>query len=82
MRRQFEAVFENGVLRPLEALPLSEQDRVTITISYSDDWHDGDYTAMARAESDSAVTIEDVRQALSTIEGSLADVAIALRGDY
>jgi uncharacterized protein (DUF1778 family) len=30
---QLQAIFENGVLRPLEPLNLSERQRVTITIS-------------------------------------------------
>ena len=33
MIRQLEAVFEGGVLRPLEPLPLSEKQRVLVTIT-------------------------------------------------
>ena len=33
MTRQLEAVFEGGVLRPLEPLPLREKQRVLITIT-------------------------------------------------
>ena len=32
MKETLEAVYENGVLRPLQPLALAEQQRVTITI--------------------------------------------------
>ena len=31
--KTFEAVYENGVLRPLEALPISDRQHVLVTIS-------------------------------------------------
>ncbi len=33
MRKQVEAIYENGVLRPLEPLTLDEHQRVTVTIA-------------------------------------------------
>ena len=33
MTRQVEAIFERGVLRPLESLPLSEKQHVLVTIT-------------------------------------------------
>jgi hypothetical protein len=33
MTRQVEAVYENGVLRPLEPLPFEEHQRVTVTVA-------------------------------------------------
>ena len=33
MTKQVEAVYENGLLRPLEPLPLAEQQHVQVTIS-------------------------------------------------
>ncbi len=33
MRKQVEAIYENGVLRPLEPLTLNEHQRVTVTIA-------------------------------------------------
>jgi predicted DNA-binding antitoxin AbrB/MazE fold protein len=33
MSKQIEAIYENGVLRPLEPLSLDEHQRVTITIA-------------------------------------------------
>ncbi len=32
MRREIQAIYENGVLRPLETLELEEQQRIRITI--------------------------------------------------
>jgi predicted DNA-binding antitoxin AbrB/MazE fold protein len=36
MARQLEAVFENGVLRPLEPLALAEKQHVRVTITEAD----------------------------------------------
>lgn len=33
-----EAVYENGVLKPMQPLPLQEHDRVRITIQAKTDW--------------------------------------------
>jgi predicted DNA-binding antitoxin AbrB/MazE fold protein len=33
MARTLQAVYENGVLHPLEPLPLDERERVTVTVS-------------------------------------------------
>jgi len=33
-----EAVYENGVLKPIKPLPLKEQERVQITIGNSSNW--------------------------------------------
>jgi predicted DNA-binding antitoxin AbrB/MazE fold protein len=33
-----EAIYENGVLRPLQRLPLKEQERVQVTIVSAGNW--------------------------------------------
>lgn len=33
-----EAVYENGVLKPVEPLPLKEQQRVQVTVQPSPNW--------------------------------------------
>ena len=38
-----EAVFENGVLKPLQPLPLSEHDKVSITVHKPSNWVDETY---------------------------------------
>lgn len=88
MTCRIEAVYENGVLRPLEPLPLTESQRVTLTVSdvaSGQSRRDLGILARARAEAESiklAPTIEEVRAALSSIPGSLAEDVIAERGDY
>ncbi len=70
MKQQVEAVYERGVLRPLEALSLAEAQRVSLTISESatgPSHQDSDLVERARAEVaalDSIPTIEEVRSAL------------------
>jgi predicted DNA-binding antitoxin AbrB/MazE fold protein len=34
----FEAIYENGVLKPVGPLPLQEQERVTVTIQPKLNW--------------------------------------------
>ena len=88
MTRHVEAVYEHGVLRPLETLSLSESQRVKLTITDVADGRsqrDTGITERARAEVaalETQPTIEEVRAALSSIPGSLSEEVIAERGDY
>ena len=55
MTRRVEAVYENGMLRPLEPLPLEEHQHVTVVISEARaaperSRLDADYLAAVRAE--------------------------------
>lgn len=72
-----QAVYENGVLYPLEPLSLGERQQVTLTISDTaqaspkhplivsfDEWSDA---------ADDDISLDEVRRALSTIQGSLSD---------
>jgi len=34
----FQAIYENGVLKPVQPLPLKEQERVQVTIVSTTDW--------------------------------------------
>jgi predicted DNA-binding antitoxin AbrB/MazE fold protein len=88
MIRNVEAVYEHGVLRPLEPLSLTESQRVKLTIS---DVLSGpsqrDLNILERARAEAAVagtipTIEEVRAALASVHGSLSHDVIAERGDY
>jgi len=76
-------VYKEGVLQPLEPVPLEERQQVTVTITDAkragqdvrgyftpEEW--------AKAERDD-ISLEDVRQALSTISGSLSQAVIDLR---
>jgi predicted DNA-binding antitoxin AbrB/MazE fold protein len=79
MTRQVEAVYEHGVLRPLEPLTLGESQRVKLTIS---DAGTGSYSCdlelFERAKAEVAAmnhvpSIEEVQQIMSKIPGSLAE---------
>ena len=84
MEKTVQAVYEGGVLRPLEPVPLEDRQEVTITISdeciprdhpllaSSDEW--------ASAASDD-ISLDEVRRALSTIRGSLSETIIDERRD-
>ena len=83
MEKTVQAVYDNGVLQPLEALQLEEKQQVTVTITdprfvaqdvagyfSAEEW---------AAASHDTVSLDEVRQALSTISGSLSDAVIAQR---
>jgi predicted DNA-binding antitoxin AbrB/MazE fold protein len=81
MEKTVLAVYENGVLHPLEPLLLGERQQVTVTISDeispshsllvpSEEWSDA-----ARDD----VSLDEVRQALSTIHGSLSEAVLEER---
>lgn len=84
MLTPFEAIFENGVLRPLEPVPLVEREQVKVTVSRpaDDDWLDTEYMDACRAEADPSVTLAQVRLALSKIRGSMDAAIDEDRGDY
>jgi Protein of unknown function DUF104 len=85
MELRVQAVYENGVLRPLEPLSLDDHQQVTVTIS------DGgnvprDHPLLASPDewADAAaddITLDEVRRALSTISGSLSATVIDERRD-
>jgi predicted DNA-binding antitoxin AbrB/MazE fold protein len=84
MGKTLAAVYENGVLRPLEPLLLREQQRVTVTVEESvdnsaDPWVDHDYHASLEAWDEPEPTLDEVRKALSTISGKLSDAVRAER---
>ncbi|MBI1918922.1 MAG: antitoxin family protein [Planctomycetes bacterium] len=84
MIKHLQAIYEKGVLRPLEPLDLSEQQRVTIAVSDeapAEPWLDTECLAAAAAEADDTVTLEEVRAALAKIPGSLTADFIAERED-
>ena len=88
MRQQVEAVYEHGVLRPLEPVSLAEAQHVTLTISdpaTSRSGLDSDVLERAQAEVaalDRIPSIEEVRAALASIPGSLSEDVVAERGEY
>lgn len=85
MSKQIEAIYENGVLHPLEPLDLDEHQRVTITIAEEgegeEDLIDPAFTRWCAEQSSNAPSLEEVRKALAKIRGSMADVVIAERDE-
>ncbi len=77
MTHNVAAVYENGVLRPLEPLPLKEHQRVTLTVSDpAERWLDQEYMDKVKkdvAASVPAPSLDEIRQALSKIPGNLSD---------
>jgi predicted DNA-binding antitoxin AbrB/MazE fold protein len=78
MVRTLSAVYENGMLRPLEPLPLKEHQQVRVTISdasvdRADAWLDHEYMASVDAIQEPEPTLEEVRRILSKIPGNLSD---------
>jgi len=83
MEKTVKAVYENGVLHPLEPLLLRERQQVTITISDATDLLP-DHPLLVSAEewSDAAqddISLDEVRRALSTIHGSLSQAVLEER---
>ena len=83
MEKIVQAVYKDGVLEPLEAVPLEERQQVTVTISaptlVTQDLA-GYFTPEEWAEAaHDDISLDEVRQALSTISGSLSEAVIALR---
>jgi predicted DNA-binding antitoxin AbrB/MazE fold protein len=80
---ELKAIYENGVLRPLEPIALQERQVVTLTISEAgDDVLDAEFLENCRAEADPSVSLQAVREALAKIPGSLTDDIRAERDDY
>jgi predicted DNA-binding antitoxin AbrB/MazE fold protein len=82
---QFEAIYENGVLRPLSPVDLPAHERLSVRVSRPADSLadvlDWDAHELAAAEGDDRVSLEDVQRALAKIPGSMADVVTAQRDE-
>ena len=87
MVQQVEAIYENGLLRPLQPLNLKESERVHVAVSPDvpdapDDMVDHTLLAYAKARVaalDSIPTHEEVRAMLSKMKGSMSELIISER---
>jgi predicted DNA-binding antitoxin AbrB/MazE fold protein len=85
MRKLFGAIYENGVLRPLEPLPLAEHQQVSLAIAEigisTDDAGllDEEFLDGLADEQLLDVSHEEVREALATIPGSMTEAFAAER---
>lgn len=88
MQHKVEAVYENGVFRPLEPVPLKEAEQATLTISDASTGRSRrDLDIVERARKEVAAfgkvpSIEELRSALAMIPGNLSEDVIRERGDY
>lgn len=84
MISEFDAIYENGMLRPLVPLQLAEQERVKLTVKRDADesWLDVEYMDSCAAEADESITLESVRASLSKIKGSMDAAIDETRGEY
>jgi predicted DNA-binding antitoxin AbrB/MazE fold protein/predicted nucleic acid-binding protein len=85
MEKMVQAVYEQGVLRPLEPIALEERQEVTVTIS-DEETIAPDHPLLVSSEewADAAtddISLDEVRRALSTIRGSLSEAVIEERRD-
>lgn len=91
MTQQVDAVYENGVLRPLQPLYLKGAARVQVSVSQEDapdsldELIDHKLLEYARARTNSLArmpTLDEVHAKLSQVEGSMAELIIAERGEF
>lgn len=88
MPLQVDAVYENGVLRPLQPLDLREHERVLVSVvkipAEGRSTLAVEYTEKVKKElpnAEPAPGIEEVRRRLAKIPGSMAAEIVADRGD-
>ena len=82
MAKTLTAVYENGVLRPMEPLSLPEHERLIITIAQvtpEEEVLDTDYHKHLEEMNIREVSLEEVRKRLSKIPEALTDDFIAER---
>jgi len=87
MTRQIDAVYENGVLRPLEPLPLGERERVRLTITNElrdplEELLDREFleeSARELAEAGRVPTLAEVQEILASDKSSWAETIVAER---
>jgi predicted DNA-binding antitoxin AbrB/MazE fold protein len=86
---QVDAVYQNGMLKPLQSLDLAENERVVVSITQEAspaglDQLDADFVQGLRrrlAGAEPAPGLEEVRRRLSKIPGSMTADFIAERED-
>jgi predicted DNA-binding antitoxin AbrB/MazE fold protein len=87
MVRQVEAIYEDGVLRPLEPLPLANAQRVRVTVTTSESERSTlDLELLERVKAEVASmrdvpSLAEVQRQLAVIPGSLTEDFIAERED-
>lgn len=77
MAQQFNAIYENGVLRPLSPVTLHERECVSVTVvkqsQVAGGLVDESFVAHCSSQADDNVSLDDVRNALAPIVGNMSD---------
>jgi predicted DNA-binding antitoxin AbrB/MazE fold protein len=77
METTVQAIYENGVFKPVEPVACKEHEHVTIIIRKDEkpfeDWEDTEFSSQYALEADESVTLEQVREALAKIPGNMSD---------
>lgn len=87
MSKSFAAVYENGVLRLLEPIDLKEHQRVNVVVlddlenATGMEWLDMQCLQEYAAYANEPPALEEVRETLAKIPGSLTDDFIAERNE-
>lgn len=85
MQHTVEAIYDGGVLRPLEKLSLRPNQRVFLQIAEGPypgfEIEDKAFLSYCLSEGDSNITLEEVRQALAVIPGTLTEACSAERDE-
>jgi predicted DNA-binding antitoxin AbrB/MazE fold protein len=75
MSQTLHAIYENGAFRPLEPVPCRENEHVVLTVesatAAAEAIVDHEFIAYCETQADDAVSLEQVREALASIPGSL-----------
>lgn len=80
MSQSFDAIYENGVLRPLQPVVLTENQRVTVSVQTSEAGNqESQLAAWCAQYADPSMTRERLKDMLSNIFGSFSDEIIAER---
>ena len=81
MSQTLQAVFENGVLRPLEPVALYEREQVSVTLMRAGNEPWQDHFEYMEPDADDSIPIDEVRAALARIPGSMRDDFIRERDE-
>jgi len=87
LKQQVDAIYENGVLRPLTPINLAEHEQVSLVIrtkaddELEDDADMDDYMPLIAEEGDPDITWEEVRKITAKWPGSFAEDVIRDRED-
>lgn len=86
MTIRVEAIYEDGILRPVEPIPFYDKERVTLTLEPHDDTLDHEYLAKCQADQakrgGAPRSIEEIQERWKDIPGSFADLIIEERGEH